>query len=74
MVLLLGDEEERQHHHNVMPIRRRRLRDTNNPLELPEDDFVRLFRVTREVAVILVQGIEVMYGGHDPLDSLSISW
>ena len=71
LVLLLGDEEERQHHHNVMRIRRRRLKDTKNPLEFTEEDFVRLFPVTREVAVILVEEIE-MYRGHDPLDALSI--
>ncbi|KOB75394.1 putative gag-pol protein [Operophtera brumata] len=46
IILLLGDEEERLHNHNVMRIRKRRLRDTNCPLELPEEDFVRLFRPT----------------------------
>ncbi|KOB73864.1 hypothetical protein OBRU01_10305, partial [Operophtera brumata] len=60
IILLLGDGEERRQQHNVMRIRKRRLRDTNCPLELPEEDFVRLFRMTREVAVILKEGIEPM--------------
>lgn len=57
--LLLLEEEQRAIG-NSEKINRHILRDANNPLDLAEDRFRNLFRVSKEVALTLIRSLEVV--------------
>lgn len=60
-LILFLDEERRANtvSRESLMTHRRLLRDQNNPFELSEERFRTLFRISKEIALVLVQGIEM---------------
>jgi hypothetical protein len=54
---MLLNEEYRQRR-----INRRRLRDNNNPFELPNTEFQFLYRINKEMGVYLIRQLEGVLG------------
>lgn len=52
------EEERRASRESSLMMHRRNIRDANNPLELSEENFKTLFRIPKEIALVIIQGIE----------------
>ncbi|CAL1678255.1 unnamed protein product [Lasius platythorax] len=55
-ILLLGDEEDDAVEHNqVMRVTRRILRDVSDPFSIPDNEFRKLYRLTKDTSRVLIE-------------------
>ncbi|KMQ81714.1 nuclease harbi1 [Lasius niger] len=55
-ILLLGDEEDDAVEHNqVMRVTRRILRDVSDPFSVPDNEFRKLYRLTKDTNRVLIE-------------------
>ncbi|XP_044760171.1 uncharacterized protein LOC123317631 [Coccinella septempunctata] len=58
IALFIGLLLEENHNRNFMRIERRRLRDQKNPFEMPDAQFIKMFRLKKQCTINLINALQ----------------